>query len=336
MKKKLNAAVIGLGVGAKHAFFLNSFSKVNLVSLCDFDKKKINKYKKEFKKTFFTTNANDIFTDPKVDIIVIASYDNFHSEHILKALKYNKHFFVEKPFCLNTSELKKINFSLKKNKSIIFSSNLILRNNPVFLDLKKKVKNDSLGKIYYCEGDYNYGRINKILEGWRGKIPFYSVTLGGAIHLIDLIIWLTGKKVVSVVAEGNKIATKNSKFKYFDLVTSLLKFEDGKIAKVTSNFSSVTPHHHILSIYGTKSTFYYNNEEFKYYKNRENLNIKKTKSNYSDKQKSQILKSFIDSVYYKKNLKIVREKEIIDLMSVCFSIENSIKTKKWEKVKYIK
>ena len=38
----------------------------------------------------------------------------------------------------------------------------------------------------------------------------------------------------------------------------------------------------------------------------------------------------------KKNLKIVREKEIIDLMSVCFSIENSIKTKKWEIVKYIK
>ena len=44
--------------------------------MCDFDKKKINKYKKKFKKTFFTTNANDIFTDPKVDIIVIASYDN--------------------------------------------------------------------------------------------------------------------------------------------------------------------------------------------------------------------------------------------------------------------
>ena len=122
MERKLNAAVIGLGVGAKHAFFLNSFSKVNLVSFFNFDKKKINKYKKKFKKTFFTTNANDIFTDPKVDIIVIASYDNFHSAHILKALKYNKHFFVEKPFCLNISELKKINFSLKKNEIIWISS----------------------------------------------------------------------------------------------------------------------------------------------------------------------------------------------------------------------
>ena len=52
MERKLNAAVIGLGVGAKHAFFLNSFSKVNLVSLCDFDKKKLINIKKNSKKLF--------------------------------------------------------------------------------------------------------------------------------------------------------------------------------------------------------------------------------------------------------------------------------------------
>ena len=37
MKNKLNAAVIGLGVGAKHAEILNSDNKVNLVALCDLD-----------------------------------------------------------------------------------------------------------------------------------------------------------------------------------------------------------------------------------------------------------------------------------------------------------
>jgi hypothetical protein len=47
------------------------------------------------------------------------------------------------------------------------------------------------------------------------------------------------------------------------------------------------------------------------------------------------LNSFIDSVYYQKDLKIVHENEIINLMSVCFAIQKSLKTKKWEKVKYI-
>jgi predicted dehydrogenase len=203
------------------------------------------------------------------------------------------------------------------------------------VDLKKIIKKKTTGDIYYCEGDYNYGRVNKILYGWRGQIPFYSVILGGAIHLIDLIVWLSNKKIQYVIAEGNKISTNNTNFKNYDLVSALLKFKDGMIAKVTSNFASVTPHHHILSVYGTKSTFFYNNKVIKFYKSRDDLNLKKVNSNFSNKHKSEILNSFIDSVYYQKDLKIVRENEIINLMSVCFAIEKSLKTKRWEKVKYI-
>ena len=335
MKNKLNLGVIGLGVGARHAQTLYSNKKVNLVSLCDFDNKKINLYKKIFKNCNFTNNPDDIFKNPSIDIVTIASYDNFHAEHILKAIKFNKHFFVEKPFCLNINELNKICSNLKKKKKITFSSNLILRNNPAFVDLKKKIKKKIIGNIYYCEGDYNYGRINKILDGWRGQVPFYSVVLGGAIHLIDLIIWLSNKRVRSVIADGNKISTKNTKFKNYDLVSALLKFEDGMIVKVTSNFASVTPHHHILSVYGTKSSFFYNNKVVKFYNSRNDLKGNKINYNFSNEQKSRILNSFIDSVYYKKNLKIVHENEIINLMSVCLTIEKSLKTKKWEKVNYI-
>jgi predicted dehydrogenase len=333
MKNKLNVGVIGLGVGARHAQFLYTNKRVNLITLCDLDYKKINLYKKKFKNCKFTNNPDDIFKNPNIDIVSIASYDNFHAKHILQAIKYNKHFFVEKPFCQNINELNKICLKLKKKKRIIFSSNLVLRSNPAFVDLKKKIKKKIVGDIYYCEGDYNYGRINKILYGWRGQIPFYSVVLGGAIHLIDLIIWLSDKKVKSVIAEGNKLSTKNTKFKNYDLVSALLKFEDGMIAKVTSNFASVTPHHHILSIYGTKSTFFYNNKVIKFYKSRDDLNFKKVNSNFSNKQKSEVLNSFIDSVYYQKNLKIVRETEIINLMLVCFAIEKSLKTNKWETIK---
>jgi predicted dehydrogenase len=138
-----------------------------------------------------------------------------------------------------------------------------------------------------------------------------------------------------VIAGGNNISTKNTKFKNYDLVSALLKFEDGMIGKVTSNFASVTPHHHILNVYGTKSTFFYNNKVIKFYKSRDKSNVRKINNRFSYKWKSEILNSFIDSVYYKKDLKIVRENEIINLMSVCLAIEKSLKTKKWENVKYI-
>ena len=52
-----------------------------------------------------------------------------------------------------------------------------------------------MGRLYYLEGDYAYGRLPKILSGWRAEIPIYSVVHGGAIHIIDLLLWLGGGQV---------------------------------------------------------------------------------------------------------------------------------------------
>lgn len=80
---------------------------------------------------------------------------------------------------------------------------------------------------------------------------------------------------------------------------------------------------------------FYNNKVVKFYNSRNDLKGNKLNYKFSNKQKSGILNSFIDSVYYQKDFKIVHENEIINLMSVCLAIEKSLKTKKWEKVEYI-
>ena len=69
-------------------------------------------------------------------------------------------------------------------------------------------KMNRFGKIFYIEGDYNYGRVKKITKGWRGKIPFYSVTYGGGVHIIDLITWIVDELPIQVKADSNKIVTK--------------------------------------------------------------------------------------------------------------------------------
>ena len=111
-----------------------------------------------------------------------------------------------------------------------------------------------MGKIFYLEGDYNYGRISKITQGWRGKIPFYSVTLGGGLHLIDIMLMINNSEVEKVIAVGNNISTKRTRFNYYDSVTSLIKFKNGSTAKINSNFGGVTPHHHSFQVFGTKGT----------------------------------------------------------------------------------
>ena len=68
-----------------------------------------------------------------------------------------------------------------------------------------------LGTLYHAEGDYDYGRRHKLTDGWRGAEPAYSVVLGGAIHLVDLLLWLTGERPDAVDrAVGGGIATRGT------------------------------------------------------------------------------------------------------------------------------
>ena len=128
--KKINCAVIGMGVGERHANFYNNFKKTNLLKIFEINKNKVKKLKKKFPNTQFVSNENEIFRDKNIKLVSIASYDNFHFKQIIKCLENNKDIFIEKPICLNLKELKKINKCYINSKSNI-SCNLILRTSPI-------------------------------------------------------------------------------------------------------------------------------------------------------------------------------------------------------------
>ena len=211
--KKFNAGVIGLGVGKRHLdLYLHNPNILN-VKVCDLNIHKLEKIKKEYKNVLICDSADCIIEDPQIDIVSIASYDNSHHEHIIKALSNKKHIIVEKPICISEIELISICEKAKNNPELIIASNFVLRSNPYFKYFKKLIENNEIGEIYHIEGDYNYGRLNKITNGWRGDIENYSVSHGGGIHIIDLIMWLTGERIEKCASLGNKFSTRNSKFK---------------------------------------------------------------------------------------------------------------------------
>ena len=171
-QRKLRVGVIGLGVGEKHVESYLSDDRCELKIVCDLERIKTDEILSRYPQINITQDPEDILTAKDIDIVSIASYDNYHSEQVVKALSNNKHVFVEKPICLSSNELKNIVNASNKNPELKLSSNLILRKSPRFIRLRELIKNDDFGKLYYIEGDYNYGRLHKITEGWRGEIPY--------------------------------------------------------------------------------------------------------------------------------------------------------------------
>ena len=328
---KLNCAIIGLGVGEKHLQTLLKIKQTNISCLCDFDNSKLKKITKKYSKykklsnCKFLDNFEELLKFENLDLIIISSYDNFHSEQIIKLAKKNINFFVEKPLCQNRNEFNIIKNTIKKYK-INISSNFVLREHPVFLKLKKKIKEDKLGKIYHFESEYNYGRINKIHKGWRGKINYYSVNQGGAIHMLDLILHLKKMKIQKIFAVGNNISSKNSTFKYPDIVTSILKFNDNTTAKITSNFSSVSPHHHKFSVFGTKGSFEFNYLNNIYFFSRDYEKKKiKIEKNTNKFNKSVVLKNFIHMILTKNKQSLIKHKnDLFNVTDIILKIDKKI------------
>jgi len=331
----LNAAVIGLGVGEQHIAGYERHSDCRVTALCDIDPAKGREVQGRHPGKSLTTDPDEILRDPTIDVVSIASYDQCHAEQILTALEYGKHVFVEKPLCLTRDEAVDIRTALSGKPELRLSSNLILRCCPRFCQLRDRVSSGAMGDIFAMEGDYLYGRIHKIVSGWRSETDGYSVILGGGVHMVDLLIWLKGKKVVEVSGAGNRVAAAGTSFRYNDFATAILRFEDDTIARVSSNYGCVYPHYHAVKIFGTEATFINQKDSGLYCWSRDpDDGMEVSGEAYPGTHKGDHLHGFIDGIL-RQGVPGVDTEDVFSTMSVCLAIDEAIRTKTLVEVDYI-
>jgi predicted dehydrogenase len=324
-----------MGVGEQHITGYRNHPGCEVVALCDFSADKRDNIQAEYSDIAVCAQAEEILDNPDIDVVSIASYDNHHYEQITRAIENNKHVFVEKPLCLYADNARHIRLLLSDKPDLKLSSNLILRKSERFIQVKKMIDEGKLGALYCVEGDYNYGRLHKITEGWRGRIDFYSVVYGGGVHIIDLLLWLTGHRVVEVAAFGNNISTRGSQFKYNDTVVSILKFDNDIVGKVTCNYSCVCPHFHNLSIYGTKGTFVNDYEQARLFSSKDSqVDFERIDTPYPGVHKGDLIYTFVDSIVNGSQPDVTID-DVFMAMSVCFAIEKACQQGRPVKVEYI-
>lgn len=332
MNSILKVGVIGLGVGYKHFLAFQKDKRCNVIGVCDFDRKKLRKFNllhNKDKKIRTYKKDSDIIKNSDIDIISIASYDSYHFKEIKECIKNKKNIFIEKPICLSLKELNHIKKLLAGSK-IKISCNLNLRTSKIFRNIQKSKK---FGKIFYFEGDYNSGRIEKLTKGWRGDEKYHSVVLSGAIHMIDLMMWLKRDTPIEVTGYSNNIVTRKSKFRFDDFVVLLFKFRDNFVGKITANLGCIHPHFHNVALYGEKQTFLNTLNGALSIEKKNNFLIKNLGKGYRGKKQNLMIKDFVDSLVYEKKNSL-EKKYLFDLMTVCFKSIESLKSKKKVKIKY--
>jgi predicted dehydrogenase len=269
--------------------------------------------------------------------VSIASYDDAHFSQAVAALSARKHVFIEKPLCRSLDELRALKDCWRTSGQPQLRSNLVLRAAPLYRWLRAAIADGELGEVYAFDGEYLYGRLEKITEGWRGTVEDYSVVQGGAIHLIDLMLWLLKDRPTAAIAAGNRIATAGSPFRYDDFVAATLRFGDGHgpIARIAANFGCVHRHHHIVRVYGTKATFIYDDAGARLHRSRDPEKLAEPLPHAPlPTSKGDLIPEFVEAVREGVDSTSAAQREF-DVISCCLTIDEAARSGSWRPIAYV-
>lgn len=331
--KAVNIGVIGLGVGERHIVGYHQIDGVKVIGACDFDETKLNDVCERQEVEHRYADYRKLLEDPAIDAVSICSFDNFHADQIVDAFNAGKHVMCEKPVTLNKPDLERVVRAWQDSGKRI-SSNLILRQSPRFIELRRMVQAGEFGDIFYMEGDYIHQILWKITEGWRGNMDFYCVTYGGGIHLIDLMRWIIGEDVTEVSGMGAKKLTKDSSFEYPDTITNLLRFDSDAMAKTTTTFGPQRRQIHTLNMYGTKLSFENANGDARLYSGDQPEDETPFKVPYPAIEKGDLLPDFIAAIRENREPNVAA-KDVFRVMDICFACWESVENRRSVDVSYV-
>lgn len=124
---------------------------------------------------------DEMFIDPNVDVIYIATPHNQHYPYIKKALENGKHVLAEKAITLNSSELDEM-IALAVEKGVLLAEAMTIYHMPLYKELWKIVESGKLGKVQMITA--NFGSFKEYDMSNRF---FCLETAGGA--LLDIGVY---------------------------------------------------------------------------------------------------------------------------------------------------
>jgi phthalate 4,5-cis-dihydrodiol dehydrogenase len=196
----LHVGIVGLGGGAGD--MIPAFAQhphIELAAAADVDKGQLEKFQSEFQGDTYPS-AEALCENPHVDVVYIATPNQFHTEQALIALEKGKHVLVEKPMTLTLEEAD-LMIQAAERRGVQLMVNVKHSFAPHILKIREIVQSGELGRLrmlhYWYFSDWLYRprtaeELNPSLGG--------GVTWRQGPHQFDILRTIAGGLVRSVRA----------------------------------------------------------------------------------------------------------------------------------------
>lgn len=252
--KKVRVAIIGCGRATEviHTPNYITCKDAEVVALVDKDRRQLDKTAKKLKVKKTYPDYKKMLKEVDVDAVDIVLPNYLHYEVATDCLKAKKHVLIEKPIALKLADAKKMCKLAKKVKRFLMVEQT-QRFEPMHEKAKEIIESGQLGKIYMVK--VRIGHIGP--EAWNPQARWFfrkdkvggGCMLDGGAHVIDLILWLTGKKVKEVDAV---LTTVEKPISMEDNSVCVMKFTDNTLGMVEASWTT-RPDEFNINIYGSKA-----------------------------------------------------------------------------------
>lgn len=245
---KIKVGIIGLGrIGKIHLGNLLNIPNVEVVVVVN-PSEAGQSFAKALGVPHVTSNANELFDNPEIDVVAICSSTDTHAEYIKQSVKSGKAIFCEKPLDLSLQTvrdtLKVVN---KANIPLMVAFNQRFDEN--FSAIQSAVASGQIGEphtLHIISRDPGPPHID------------YIKTSGGlfkdmTIHDLDMARFILGSEVDEVFAKGhNLIDPAIGKAKDIDTGILILTFENNATAIIENSRKTSYGYDQRLEIFGSK------------------------------------------------------------------------------------
>lgn len=245
--KTYNLGIIGYGgmAGNHNRQLEHKNVRVKIKGVYDIDPKRLDVAKEQGHIAY--SSKEELLNDKEIDIVLVATTNEYHKALAIEALRAGKHVICEKPATMNSTELEEI-IKVADECGLVFTVDQNRRYNRDFINVWRTIDSGVIGKPYVIESRVEGSR--GMPEGWRTKkAQGGGMMFDWGVHLIDQVMYMVKEKVKSVYCKMYHINYPEVD----DNFRLTMTFESGLTAHIeisTNNFIN-HPRFYVLGTEGT-------------------------------------------------------------------------------------
>lgn len=214
--------LVGCGnFGVSHLEALEGASGVEVAAVYDLDGARAAAVAGRFGIARVCANLEELCGIEELHAIDVVSSEEHHREPVIAALGAGRHVFVEKPLATRLDDCEQMIAASERADRILMVGHLLRFENKYRL-VKRELESGRLGSVVSMHARRN--RPKSLLSTYGRTHP----ALENCIHDVDIMLWLTGRRVERVRGFGRK-ATGG---RHDDTFWGVLEFEGGAIGVV--------------------------------------------------------------------------------------------------------